>query len=106
FQEHGGRVGTYFEAAAVIVALVMLGEVLQLRAMGKTSQAVRALLELAPNTALRIEAEGREVEVPLNEVHVGDRLRVRPGEKIPVDGVCLEGTSHVDESMVTGESMP
>ena len=105
-QEHGGRVGTYFEAAAVIVTLVMLGEVLQLRAIGQTSQAVRRLLELAPNTARRIEADGREVEVPLGEVHAGERLRVRPGEKIPVDGVCLEGSSYVDESMVTGEPMP
>ena len=105
-REHGGGVGTYFEAAAVIVTLIMLGEVLQLRAMGKTSQAVRQLLELAPNVARRIDADGREIEVPLADVHVGDRLRVRPGEKIPVDGVCLEGASHVDESMVTGESMP
>ncbi len=103
---HDGMVGTYFEAAAVIVTLIMLGEVLQLRAMGKTSRAVRALLELAPNTALRVEADGREVEVPLNDVHVGDRLRVRPGEKIPVDGTCVEGSSNVDESMVTGEPVP
>jgi Cu+-exporting ATPase len=105
-REHGGAVGTYFEAAAVIVTLIMLGEVLQLRAIGRTSQAVRALLQLAPSTALRLEADGREVEVPLTEVHVGDRLRVRPGEKIPVDGVCLEGSSAVDESMVTGEPLP
>jgi len=105
-REHGGSVGTYFEAAAVIVTLIMLGEVLQLRAMGRTSQAVRALLELAPNKALRIEADGREVEVPLTEVRVGDRLRVRPGEKVPLDGVCLEGASNVDESMVTGEPTP
>ena len=104
-RSHGG-VGTYFEAAAVIVALVLLGEVLQLHAIGRTSQAVRELLKLAPNTALRIEADGREGEVPLNDVHVGDRLRVRPGEKIPVDGVCLEGSSTVDESMVTGEPLP
>src|SRR3954452_8649659 len=103
---HDGTVGTYFEGDAVIVTLVMLGEVLQLRAIGRTSQAVRALLELAPNTALRIEADGREVEVSLNDVHVGDRLRVRPGEKIPVDGTCLEGSSNVDESMVTGEPLP
>ncbi len=105
-REHGGSVGTYFEAAAVIVTLLMLGEVLQLRAMGRTSQAVRALLELAPNTARRIEPDGREVEVPLADVHVGDRLRVRPGEKVPVDGTCIEGASNVDESMVTGESIP
>jgi Cu+-exporting ATPase len=105
-REHGGSVGTYFEPAAVIVTLLMLGEVLQLRAMGKTSQAVRALLDLAPNTAHRIEADGREVEVPLADVHVGDRLRVRPGEKVPVDGTCIEGASNVDESMVTGESIP
>jgi P-type Cu+ transporter len=104
--EHGGIVGTYFEAAAVIVTLVMLGEVLQLRAMGKTSQAVRALLELAPNMALRLEPDGREAEVPLSEVQVGDRLRVRPGEKLPVDGVVVEGASNVDESMVSGESLP
>ncbi|HZE60206.1 MAG TPA: heavy metal translocating P-type ATPase [Burkholderiales bacterium] len=103
---HDGMVGTYFEAAAVIVTLIMLGEVLQLRAMGRTSQAVRALLELAPNTARRIEADGREAEVPLAEVQVGDRLRVRPGEKIPVDGACIEGSSNVDESMVTGEPIP
>ncbi len=106
FQEHGGRVGTYFEAAAVIVTLVMLGEVMQLRAMGQTSQAIRQLLALAPNKALRIEADGREMEVPLSEVRVGDRLRVRPGEKVPVDGVCVEGSSNVDESMVTGEPIP
>jgi Cu+-exporting ATPase len=106
FREHGGTVGTYFEAAAVIVALVLLGEVMQLRAMGQTSQAVRQLLALAPNTALRIEADGREAEVPLVEVQVGDRLRIRPGEKIPVDGAVVEGSSNVDESMVTGEPVP
>jgi Cu+-exporting ATPase len=106
FQEHEGRIGTYFEAAAVIVTLVMLGEVMQLRAMGQTSQAIRQLLSLAPNKALRIEPDGREFEVPLNEVQVGERLRVRPGEKIPVDGVCLEGSSNVDESMLTGEPIP
>jgi P-type Cu+ transporter len=105
FREHGGRVGTYFEAAAVIVALVMLGEVMQLRAMGQTSQAIRQLLALAPNTALRIEGD-REREVPLGEVQVGDRLRIRPGEKVPVDGTCAEGSSNVDESMVTGEPLP
>jgi Cu+-exporting ATPase len=103
---HGGRVGTYFEAAAVIVTLVLLGEVLQLRAMGQTSQAIKQLLALAPNTALRIDAGGPEAEVPLSEVQVGDKLRVRPGEKVPVDGTMLEGSSNVDESMVTGEPVP
>ena len=106
FREHGGAVGVYFEAAAVIVTLVLLGEVLQLRAIGQTSQAIRKLLALAPNTALRVEADGREVEVPLDQVQVGDRLRVRPGEKIPVDGICVEGSSNVDESMITGEPVP
>src|SRR5436190_260263 len=105
-REHGGEVGTYFEAAAVIVTLVTLGEVMQLRAMGQTGQAVRRLLELAPNTARRIEGDGREIEVALNDVQVGDRLRVRPGEKVPVDGVVVDGSSHIDESMVTGESVP
>ena len=107
FRMHGGEeVGAYFEAAAVIVTLVLLGEVMQLRALGQTSQAIRQLLALAPNTALRVEADGREVEVPLSEVQVGDRLRVRPGEKVPVDGTCVEGASNVDESMVTGEPVP
>jgi len=106
FRMRSGEVGTYFEAAAVIVTLVMLGEVMQLRALGQTSQAIRQLLALAPNTALRIESDGREAEVPLSEVQVGDKLRVRPGEKVPVDGVCLEGSSNVDESMVTGEPVP
>jgi len=106
FRAQSGEVGTYFEAAAVIVTLVMLGEVMQLRALGQTSQAIRQLLALAPNTALRIEPDGREVEVSLAEVQVGDKLRVRPGEKVPVDGACIEGSSNVDESMVTGEPVP
>jgi len=106
FREHSGQVGAYFEAAAVIVTLVLLGEVMQLRALGETSRAIRELLALAPNTALRVEADGREAEVPLAEVQVGDRLRVRPGEKVPVDGTCLEGSSYVDESMITGEPVP
>ncbi len=106
FRMHGGEVGTYFEAAAVIVTLVMLGEVMQLRAMGQTSQAIRQLLALSPNTALRIGEDGRELEADLNQVVAGDRLRVRPGEKIPVDGTVLEGTSYVDESMITGEPAP
>jgi Cu+-exporting ATPase len=106
FQEGSGQVGAYFEAAAVIVTLVLLGEVMQLRAIGQTSRAIRELLALAPNTATRIEADGREVEVPLERVQVGDKLRVRPGEKVPVDGTCVEGSSNVDESMITGEPVP
>jgi P-type Cu+ transporter len=106
FREHDGAVGTYFEAAAVIVTLVILGDVLQLRAMGKTSQAIRQLLELAPNMAWRLRSDGAEEQVPLAEVAVGDRLRVKPGEKVPVDGTVLEGESYVDESMITGEPVP
>jgi Cu+-exporting ATPase len=106
FRGHHGEVGVYFEGAAVIVALVLLGEVLQLRAMGQTNRAIQELLALAPNTALRVEAGGREVEVPLDQVQAGDTLRVRPGTKVPVDGVCVEGSSNVDESMLTGEPLP
>jgi Cu+-exporting ATPase len=107
FRMHGGEeVGAYFEAAAIIVTLVMVGEVMQLRAMGETSQAIRQLLALAPNTALRVEPNGQEREVSLNDVKVGDKLRARPGEKIPVDGTVLEGSSNVDESMLTGEPVP
>ena len=106
FREHDGAVGTYFEAAAVIVTLVILGDFLQLRAMGQTSQAIQQLLKLAPNLAWRLRADGAEEQVPLDAVAVGDRLRVKPGEKVPVDGTVLEGTSRVDESMITGEPMP
>ncbi len=101
-----GEVGRYFEAAAVITALVLLGQVLELRARSRTSGAIRALLGLAPRTARRIEVESREVDVPLDRVAVGDRLRVRPGERIPVDGVVVEGHSAVDESMISGEAIP
>ena len=101
-----GNVGVYFEAAAVIVTLVLLGQVLELRARRNTSAAIRALLDLAPKLARRLDAAGTEEDVPLEQVQIGDRLRVRPGEKIPVDGVVLEGASAVDESMLTGESMP
>jgi Cu+-exporting ATPase len=106
FRTAEGRVGVYFEAAAVIVTLVLLGQVLELRARGRTGDAIRALLGLAPQSALRIGCHDDEEEVPLDEIRPGDHLRVRPGEKIPVDGVILEGASAVDESMVTGESIP
>ncbi|OZB17247.1 MAG: copper-translocating P-type ATPase [Hyphomonas sp. 34-62-18] len=101
-----GTVPVYFEAAAVIITLVLLGQVLELRAREATGGAIRALLDLAPKTARRINADGTEDDVPLETVAAGDRLRVRPGEKIPVDGVVAEGRSSIDESMVTGESMP
>ncbi|HEY1141417.1 MAG TPA: heavy metal translocating P-type ATPase, partial [Lysobacter sp.] len=105
FREHG-RVGVYFEAAAVIVSLTLLGQLLELRARSKTSAAIKALLGLAPKTARRIRADGSDEDIPLEHVHVGDRLRVRPGEKVPVDGTVLEGRSSVDESMLTGEPIP
>jgi Cu+-exporting ATPase len=105
FRSHGA-VGTYFEAAAVIVTLVLLGDVLQLRAMGQTSQAVRDLLKLAPNLAWRVRDDGTEEQVKLDDVKVGDRLRVKPGEKVPVDGTVLEGASRIDESMMSGEPVP
>ena len=106
FRDHHGEVGVYFEAAAAIVTLVLLGQVLELRARSRTSSALKALLGLAPRTARRLREDGGEEEVPLERVAVRDRLRVRPGEKVPVDGVVVEGTSAVDESMVTGESLP
>ena len=101
-----GAVAVYFEAAAVIVVLVLLGQVLELRARSRTSTAIKNLLGLAPKTARRIESDGTEHDVPLSDVHVGDRLRVRPGERIPVDGVVLDGKTTIDESMVTGEPIP
>ena len=106
FRGLDGSVAVYFEAAAVITVLVLLGQVLELRARESTSGAIRALLDLAPKTARLVRGDGNEEEVQLDAVHVGDRLRVRPGEKIPVDGSVVEGRSSVDESMVTGESMP
>jgi Cu+-exporting ATPase len=106
FRGPQGEVPPYFEPAAVIVALVLLGQVLELRARSQTGAAIRALLGLAPKTARRIREDGTEEDVPLEDVHPGDRLRVRPGEKVPVDGVVLEGASSIDESMVTGESIP
>ena len=106
FRGAGGQVGVYFEAAAVIVTLVLLGQVLELRARSRTGEAIRALLDLAPKTAHRVLGDGQEEDVPLDEVQIGDRLRVRPGEKVPVDAEVLEGKSAVDESMITGEPMP
>jgi Cu+-exporting ATPase len=103
---HGGAVPVYFEAAAIITVLVLLGQMLELRARAATSGAIRALLDLAPRTARRLRDDGGDEEVPLDVIAIGDRLRVRPGEKVPVDGVVIEGRSTVDESMVTGESMP
>src|SRR6185295_4611395 len=97
------RIGVYYEAAAVIISLTLLGQMLELKARSKTSAAIKSLLGLAPKTARRINADGSEEDVPLAHVHVGDMLRVRPGEKVPVDGVVLEGSSAVDESMLTGE---
>jgi Cu+-exporting ATPase len=102
----GGRVAVYFEAASVIVSLTLLGQVLELRARSQTSSAIRALLGLQPKTARRIRADGTEEDIPLVDVHVGDVLRVRPGEKVPVDGIVTEGRSSVDESMLTGEPIP
>ncbi|HEY9410454.1 MAG TPA: copper-translocating P-type ATPase, partial [Jiangellaceae bacterium] len=101
-----GAVDVYFEAAAVITVLVLVGQVLELRAREQTSGAIRALLDLAPKTARRVRADGTDEEIGLDEVQIGDRLRVRPGEKVPVDGAVLEGRSALDESLVTGESMP
>ncbi|HKX27600.1 MAG TPA: heavy metal translocating P-type ATPase [Blastocatellia bacterium] len=106
FRAHGGQVAVYFEAAAVITTLVLLGQVLELRARGRTSGAIRALLGLAPSMARRLNPDGREEDVPLDRIHPGDLLRVRPGEKIPVDGAVTEGFSSVDESMITGEPIP
>jgi P-type Cu+ transporter len=105
FRGEGGEVGMYFEAAAVITTLVLVGQVLELRARTRTGAAIRALLGLAPNTARRI-SDGQEEDVPLDQIKVGDLLRVRPGEKIPVDGTVTEGSSAVDESMITGEPIP
>jgi Cu+-exporting ATPase len=101
-----GRVAVYFEAAAVIISLTLLGQILELKARSQTSAAIKSLLGLAPKTARRIGADGTEADVPLTHVHVGDLLRVRPGEKVPVDGVVTEGSSAVDESMLTGEPVP
>ncbi len=104
--QHGGFIPVYYEAAAVITVLVLLGQVLELRAREHTGSAIRALLNLAPKTARRLRADGNDEEIPVDQVQIGDRLRVRPGEIVPVDGLVTEGGSAVDESMVTGESLP
>src|SRR5258706_15415000 len=106
FRGHDGAVAVYFEAAAVITALVLLGQVLELRAREATSGAIKALLELAPKTARLVDENGADHEVPIDGLKVGAKLRVRPGEKVPVDGIIIEGRSTLDESLVTGESMP
>jgi len=106
FRAHGGRVGVYFEAAAVIVSLTLLGQILELKARSQTSAAIKSLLGLVPKTARRIRTDGTEEDVPITHVHPGDVLRIRPGEKVPVDGVVVDGESAVDESMLTGEPMP
>ena len=106
FRDASGNLGLYFEPAAVITVLVLLGQVLELRARSQTSGAIQALLGLAPKTARRISRDGSEADVLLSEVVVGDLLRIRPGEKVPVDGVVMDGRSSVDESMVTGEPIP
>ena len=106
FQTVEGTVPVYFEAAAVIIALVFLGQILELRARERTGSAIRALLDLAPKMARRINADGSERDVPIENILAGDKLRVRPGESVPIDGVVLEGHSSVDESMLTGEPMP
>ncbi|MGH6793401.1 MAG: HAD-IC family P-type ATPase, partial [Methyloceanibacter sp.] len=106
FRDAAGRIGVYFETAAVIVVLVLLGQVLELRARERTGGALRALLDLAPQTAHRLRGSGNEEEIALDQVQTGDQLRVRPGGKVPVDGEVLEGRSAVDESMVSGESIP
>jgi Cu+-exporting ATPase len=106
FRDHHGTVGVYFEAAGTIVTLILLGQVLELRARSRTGTAIRKLLGLSPKTARRVTADGKEEDVPLEVIRVGDQLRVRPGEKVPVDGIVLSGTSSVDESMITGEPIP
>jgi Cu+-exporting ATPase len=105
FTDHG-RVGVYYEAAAVIISLTLLGQMLELKARSQTSAAIKSLLGLAPKTARRIRDDATEEDVPLIHVQVGDRLRVRPGEKVPVDGVVVDGASAVDEAMLTGEPLP
>lgn len=106
FRSHDGSIAVYFEAAAVITVLVLLGQVLELRARSQTTSAMKALLGLAPKTARRVGQDGSEVDISLDQVRVGDRLLVRPGERVPVDGVVMEGATSVDESMITGESLP
>ena len=104
--QEDGTVAVYFEAAAVITVLVLLGQVLELKARSSTNAAIRSLLELAPKTARRVDQQGNEIDVPLEHIQVGDTLRVRPGEKVPIDGIVIDGESNIDESMITGEPIP
>ncbi|MFH2050109.1 MAG: heavy metal translocating P-type ATPase [bacterium] len=106
FQDESGKVAVYFEAAAVIVTLVLLGQVLELKARSQTGNAIKALLGLAPKTAKRVNDDGTEEDIPIDQIEIGDSLRVRPGEKVPIDGIVIEGSSSIDESMITGESIP
>lgn len=106
FRGHGGEVAVYYEAAGTIVTLILLGQVLELKARSQTNTAIKKLLDMAAKHARVVREDGSEEDVPLEDVQIGDRLRVRPGEKVPVDGEVLEGTSHVDESMITGEPIP
>src|SRR5262249_16943173 len=106
FRGESGEVATYFEAAGVIVTLILLGQVLELRARSQTGAAIRKLLGMAAKSARRIRKDGTEEDISMESVQVGNRLRVRPGEKVPVDGVVLEGISSIDESMITGEPIP
>ncbi|MGK2906490.1 MAG: YHS domain-containing protein, partial [Desulfuromonadales bacterium] len=106
FRSADGEVAVYFEAAAIIIVLVLVGQIMELRARSQTGAAIRALLGLVPKTARKIDADGQEKDIPLEQVQPGDRLRIRPGEKVPTDGVVVEGKSSVDESMVTGEPIP
>ncbi|MBW9095781.1 copper-transporting ATPase, partial [Microbacterium jejuense] len=101
-----GRIAVYFEAAAVIISLTLLGQIFELKARSQTSAAIKSLLGLAPKTARRIKPDGSEEDIPLTHVHVGDLLRIRPGEKVPTDGVVTEGASAINESMITGEPLP
>ena len=106
FREADGHVAVYYEAAGMIVTLILLGQVLELKARNQTGEAIKKLLGLAAKSARKIQEDGEEVDISLDEVQVGDKIRIRPGEKVPVDGVVLEGKTFIDESMITGEPIP